>query len=192
MSAIARTGVAASVIALAVTGCGAAPSHTHRRMTARAPELASARANRPQPEGREVLGIPSVGRFYGRCAPGARRWILRFVDDAGADDFVHYTFGRRASRWIDVRPSATLSWQLRPGAARSREPADPLTNHPATIVPTTMPLDIVISQGTEPHIYRVEVHLALAAAIGDTAHCALVSSQLRAFTYFNGGAPAVA
>lgn len=123
--------------------------------------------------------------------PGARRWTLRFIDDTGINDFVYYRFGSGPRRKVNLRSSGTLTWRLRPGAFRSHEPADPLTNTSATTVSTTTPLSAVIIQGSEPHIFRLDVTLALASAIGDTSHCAPVASSLRALTYFNGGQPAI-
>ncbi|MGH2910341.1 MAG: hypothetical protein ACRDK8_13735 [Solirubrobacteraceae bacterium] len=138
-----------------------------------------------------MLAVPLVGRFEGRCVPGARRWTLRFIDDTGINDFVYYRFGSGPRRKVNLRSSGTLTWRLRPGAFRSHEPADPLTNTSATTVSTTTPLSAVIIQGSEPHIFRLDVTLALASAIGDTSHCAPVASSLRALTYFNGGQPAI-
>jgi hypothetical protein len=116
---------------------------------------------------------------------------LQFVDDTGVDDLVTSAVQGNPPRREDVRPGGRLSWNLSPGAFRSREPPDPLSRNPATTVLTTLPLTIVISQGSEPHIFRIDGRLALAAAIGGTTGCALVSSQVRALTYFGGVSPGV-
>jgi hypothetical protein len=157
----------AGLVAFALTACGGA-------------------ASRVSPLPAEILGVPVVGSFYGRCADGASRWTLTFVADRSANDLVDYRLGTGRVHRANVVPGGKLAWSLTPGAFRSREPADPISGHPSTSVLTTTPLNAVISQGTEPHIFRVDVHLALAAAIDGTADCAPVSTQLRALTYFNG------
>jgi hypothetical protein len=134
-----------------------------------------------------VLAVPALGRFYGRCAPGEHEWTLQFVADPAANDVVIYRVGSDHTRRVSVLPRGVLTWHLRPGAFRSRQPSDPVTRSPAVTVLTTMPLRLEISQGTEPHTFRVAAQIALAAAIGDTTNCALVSSRLTALTYFNGG-----
>ena len=132
--------------------------------------------------------MPAVGRFFGRCPQGARSWTLRFVAEPGTASDEVYELGPRVRR-VQVDPGAAITWHLRSGAFRSREPADPLSHALAATLLTTAPLQLVIEQGTEPHIYRVDIRLALAAAIGDTADCAPVNSQIRALTYFNGTVP---
>jgi hypothetical protein len=136
-----------------------------------------------------VLAVPALGRFYGRCALGEHQWTLEFVADRVADDLVTYRLGSAHQRRVDVRPQGSVTWHLRPAVFESRQPADPVTRSPATTIRTTTPLNVVITQGTEPHTFRLDAQIALAAAIGDTANCALVSSQLHAATYFNGGQP---
>ncbi len=138
--------------------------------------------------------MPLVGRFEGRCAPGARWWTLRFAADKAINDFVAYRLGRGPRRTVDLRPGQAVTWRLRPGAFRSHEPGfrqvpgDPITRSSAPVAYlTTTPLSIVIGQGSEPHIFRVDARLALAAAIGDRTDCALIDSRLRVLTYFNGG-----
>ena len=81
------------------------------------------------------------------------------------------------------RPSGRSRGRAPPG-----EPGDPISRSPAATIRTTTPLRIVISQGSEPHVYRVDAQLALAAAIGNTTDCALVASAVTTVTYFNGGA----
>jgi hypothetical protein len=137
-----------------------------------------------------------VGRFYGQCAPGARLWTLRFEPDKAINDFVSFRLGRGPRRTMNLRPGQALTWLLRPGTVRSHEPGfrqvpgDPSTRSSAPVAYlTTTPLSIAISQDSEPHIFRVDARLALAAAIGDAANCAPVATELRALTYFNGGPP---
>jgi hypothetical protein len=52
-----------------------------------------------------------------------------------------------------------------------------------------LPLRTTIIQGSEPHSFRIDMTLAVTAAIGDTANCALVSTHIQALTYYNGGQP---
>lgn len=52
-----------------------------------------------------------------------------------------------------------------------------------------MPLSILLSQGSEPYILRVDARIALAAATGDTTICTPIDAHLSEFTYFNGGRP---
>jgi hypothetical protein len=137
-----------------------------------------------------VLGVPAVGRLFGRCPQGAHSWTLSFVAEPGtASDEVYELGSRTRARRVQVDPGGAITWHLRSGAFRSREPADPLSHALAATLRTTAPLHLVIEQGTEPHIYRVDVRLALAAAIGDTAGCAPVNTQVQALTYFNGTVP---
>lgn len=178
-----RTAAWGSVLALVLGACGAQSAQVHH-----APQRPRLHTGTSDPRLAEVLSVPEVGRFFGRCAPGSPQWRLRFVNDAGADDLVISGSGK-TRRKADVRPGAALTWELTPGKFRSHEPSDPLTNNPAATVLTTAPLSLVIIQGTEPHIYRIDAEIALAAAIGDTVDCAPVSTTLRALTYFNGGQP---
>lgn len=134
-----------------------------------------------------MLSVPALGRFFGRCALSEHQWTLQFVATPVANDLVNYRIGSGRTQRANVPPGGVLTWHLTPGAFRSRQPSDPLTHSPAATVPTTMPLTLEISQGTEPHTFRVDAQIALAAAIGDTTNCALVSSRLTALTYFNGG-----
>jgi hypothetical protein len=166
------------VAALVLTGCGGG-SHPSKTTTP------APRAANPG----EILSVPPVGRFYGRCPLGAKQFTLTFIAAPNADDGVAYRLGSGPPRTVDVRPRARLTWHLTPRVFTSRQPTDPVTKSPGGPIPTTMPLKLTISQGTEPHIYRVDATIALASAIGDTADCALVASKLSAFTYYNGGAP---
>lgn len=82
-----------------------------------------------------------------------------------------------------------LVWRLAPGQFTSHEPADPATRFPAATLKTTTPVSLDIKQATEPHIYRVNIRFAVAAATGDTTHCALISTSLNATTYYPRGQP---
>jgi hypothetical protein len=181
--------VLALVLALASSGgSGSSSPHpsTSSRPTSSTPTSSSPQVTAP-PGLAEVLSVPAVGRFYGRCALSEHQWTLQFVADPVANDVVVYRIGGDHARRAQVPPRGVLTWHLKPGAFRSRQPSDPLTRSPAATVRTTMPLSLEISQGTEPHTFRVDAQIALAAAIGDTTNCALVSSRLTALTYFNGG-----
>jgi hypothetical protein len=181
--------------AAVVAGCGATAGHqtTDSRSTATTVG-GSATASSPD----ELLAVPSVGRIYGRCAPGARRWTITFTGST-ATDSVTYRIGSGRTRTLEVGegvPAAqggpALTLELVPGQFRSHEPADPSVRFMparATTLKTTKPVLLNITQGTEPHIYRVKIRLALAAAIGDTTDCALISSSLTATTYYPGGQP---
>jgi hypothetical protein len=172
--------------ALALAGCGGGIRAGKRSPAASATSTSSLALSSPPGE---VLSIPSVGRFYGRCPFGARSWTLRFVAGPIADDDVTYRLADGPARRVDVRPRGTLTWELSPRAFRSRQPPDPLTRSPGGVVRTTSPLRLTINQGTEPHILRVDATIALAPALGDTADCELVASRLSALTYYNGGSP---
>src|SRR5438270_12495235 len=115
----------------------------------------------------ELLSVPAVGRIYGRCNPGDRRWTIRFINDAPATDSVTYRVGTGRSRTVRVDPSRALAWRLVPSQYTSHEPPDPGSHFPATATKTTEPVTLHVSQGTEPHIYSVNIRLAVAAAIGD-------------------------
>ena len=137
----------------------------------------------------ELLSVPVVGRIYGRCKPGDPSWTIRFIADGSATDGVTYRIGTSRSHSVGVNPGKTLTWDLVPGRFTALEPADPVSHFPATAIKTTVPMTLSISQGTEPHVYRVNLTFAIAAAIGDTDNCALISSTLRATTYYPGGQP---
>lgn len=97
--------------------------------------------------------------------------------------------GRGHARHIGVQPGGSFTWRLAPGAFTSIQPGDPLSHFPGTRIRTTLPMTVTIVQGSEPHVFRVDARLALAAAIGDSTDCALVSSALTARTYYPGGQP---
>jgi hypothetical protein len=181
---------------LALAGCGGSShssSSSPSPTSATSPSSTSSTPTSSTPGGTappgqsEVLSVPSLGRFYGRCALTEHEWTLEFVADPVANDLVVYRIGSGPPHRAQVPPHGALTWHLRPGAFRSRQPPDPLTRRPASTVRTTLPLTLQISQGTEPHTFRVDAQIALAAAIGDTTNCALVSSRLTALTYFSGG-----
>jgi hypothetical protein len=192
-------GCCAGALALATAGCGGSHPAARRgpagkprpappaQTVTQPPPTGSGQARDRGPRLAEILAVPEVGRFTGRCAQGEKRWTLRFAPDpVTATDVIVYAFGSGPRHSTALNPGQALTWQLASGAARTREPADPLSHHGATTVSTTEPLHMTISQGTEPHAFRVDVTLALASAIGDTADCAPVASTLRAETYFNG------
>jgi hypothetical protein len=179
------------VCALALASCGGS-SHTTTKTTTTirtTTQTATRAAAAPSTTG-EFLSVPAVGRIYGTCKPGAPRWPIRFIVTAGANDFVTYRVGGGRPRTVNLDPGRTLTLQLVPGQYKSRQPPDPATHFPAQTIKTTAPVSLSINQGSEPHIYRVDLTFALAAAIGDTSNCALVSSTMRAFTYYPGGQPA--
>lgn len=186
-----RAGARAAIATVAAASLAACASTIQTSATSTSTGQPTRSSTPAPPPLAEVLAVPMVGRFDGRCAPGARWWKLRFVDDTGVDDLVYSALGHGRLRRVDVRPGDALTWRLAPGAYRSHEPADPLTNNPETTVVSTLPLRLTISQGSEPHFFRIDARIALAAAIGDTTNCALVATQLRALSYFNGGQPSI-
>lgn len=134
----------------------------------------------------EVLAVPSIGGFYGRCPRGARVWTLRFVaSTTSASDTITSKIGGGPLRRAQVNPGQAATFHLITNAARARQPADPMSGHPATTVTTTAPLDIHISQATEAQSLRLDVHLALTAIGGETGQCALAESRVNARAYFN-------
>lgn len=188
--------VCPATIGLALAGCGSSAV----RGTTVTTTNSAARSSVPAAASRlpEVWTVPLVGRFEGRCPPGAGRWMLRFVAGKAINDFISYRLGRGPRRTVNLRPAQALTWRLRPGTFRSHEPGfrqvpgDPTTRSSRRVAYlTTTPLRIVISQGSEPQIFRVDARLALAAAIDDTTSCALIDSRLRVLTYLNGGQPQV-
>jgi hypothetical protein len=184
--------LAAAILACGglVASCGGSSQHTSTTSKTTTTTETVTRSNAPATSTAELLSIPAVGRIYGTCKPGAPRWPIRFVVTAGANDFVTYRIGAGHARSVNLDPGRSLTLQLIPGQYRSRQPADPVIHSPAQTIRTTLPVTLSINQGTEPHIYRVNITFALAAAIGDTSNCALVSSTMRAFTYYPGGQPA--
>jgi hypothetical protein len=137
----------------------------------------------------ELLSVPAVGRIYGRCNPGDPRWTIKFVNDSPATNGIAYRVGTTRPRAVGIDPGHALTLKLAPGQFTSHEPADPASRFPAQTLKTTVPISLDIKQGSEPHIYRVKVRFAVAAAIGDTTDCALISSTMTATTYYPGGQP---
>lgn len=182
--------------ALLMAGCGGSSSRTTSTpTTTSAPTTASTATTTPRGSGGaapatgELLSIPAIGRIYGRCKPGDRAWTVRFVAGPTATDGVTYRIGTAHPRNVNLDPGKTLTWHLTPGQFTAREPGDPVSHSPATRIKTTTPVTLSIEQGTEIHIYRVNITFSVAAAIGGTTDCALVSSGLRATTYYPGGQP---
>lgn len=176
------------VAGLLLAGCGGSSrTGTHQQTTTTTrPASVSSPA--------ELLSVPAVGRIYGRCKPGDRRWTIEFAAAPNAaTDSVTYHIGSARPRTVNINPgNAPLTWRLVPGQFTSHEPADPVSSFSpltAAAIKTTQPISIDITQGTEPHIFRVKIRLAVAAAIGDTTNCALISSTVNATTYYPGGQP---
>jgi hypothetical protein len=179
-----KRGAVIAVVALAAAGCGTTTRTVS--ITTTAPPVTET-ATTALLRSDEVLAVPSVGRFYGRCPRRARVWALRFSVPAGsATDIVSYKIGAGPVRRVNVSPGRAVTFHLVARAARTPEPADRISQHPATTVATTPPLDVHISQGTEAQYSRVDVHLALATIGGETAACGLVGSRVEARTYSNG------
>jgi hypothetical protein len=177
-----RAAVAAA-IALVASGCGGSTKTV--TVTTRAPSVAtSSTTTTASPE---VLAVPAVGGFYGRCPRGAGAWILQFATPASsATDTITSKIGSGPLRRAQVTPGHATTFRLTPNAAHVRLPADPMSGHRPTTVATTEPLDIHISQATESQSLRLDIHLALAALGGETGQCALAASRVNARTYFNG------
>ncbi|MGI8413592.1 MAG: hypothetical protein ACR2LV_09020 [Solirubrobacteraceae bacterium] len=177
------------VAALLLVGCGgSSPTVVHQprataSSTGRSPFISSTA---------ELLSVPAVGRIYGRCKPGDRVWTIEFAAaPQTATDSVTYRIGSARPRAVETGPGReTLTWRLVPGRVTSDESADRVSGFPATTIKTTQPITIDIRQATEPHVFVVRARLAVAAAIGDTTNCALVSSRVNATTYYPGGQPA--
>ena len=107
-----------------------------------------------------------------------------------ATDLVTYRIGSARPRTINPGPrQQALTWRLIPGRFTSHEPAGPISRSLATTIKTSAPISLNISQGTEPHIYRVNIRFAVAAADDGTTDCALISTSLDATTYYTGGQP---
>ena len=169
-----------------LAGCGGSRTLTVTRVTT---ETVSKPSPVPKVRAGELLSVPAVGRIYARCDPSKGHWTMTFLNDALASDSVTYRIGTQPARRSVVNPGQAVAWTLLPGRYTSREPADKLSGFPAAAIRTTEPVSLDVSQGTEPHIYRVKMRLALAAAIGDTVNCALISSNMVAATYYPGGQP---
>ena len=172
------------LVALAAAGCGGGTKTVS--VTTTAPP-ATRTVTVPPSASDEVLTIPAVGRFYGRCPRGARVWTLRFVVPAdAATEFIRYRIGEGPPRDLKLDPGGAVTVHLVPDAVRITEPADSISRHPATAIATTLPLDAQITQGTEPQFLRAAIHLALAAIGGETGECVLVGSRITARDYPNG------
>jgi len=171
---------------LVLGGCGGpkSTSATQPKRTA-----ATTPGHTAGPKLGELLSVPAVGRIFERCIPGESRWKLKFINDTPVTDGVTYRVDRTRPRRLNVEPGQALAWNLVPGRYTSYEPADPVTHFPAATIKTTAPVSLEIDQGSEPHVYVVEIRFAVAAAIGDTADCALISSSMNATTYYPGGQP---
>jgi hypothetical protein len=173
----------AAAIAMAAGGCGGSTKTV--TVTTRAPSVATSSTTTPASP--EVLAVPTIGGFYGRCPRGAAVWTLQFVVPAtSASDTITSKIESGPLRRAQVNPGQAATFRLIPNAAHVRQPADPMSGHRATTVPTTEPLDIHISQATESQSLRLDVHLALTAIGGETGQCALAASRVNARTYFNG------
>lgn len=170
------------VAALVLAGCGgSSPKRTGRTKTT-TPKSSSVPSSRG-----ELLSVPAVGRIYGRCQPGDRRWTIKFVPAPNsATDSVSYRIGSARRHTLNT-VNDTLTWRLVPDQFKSHEPADPVSGFPAATLKTTAPVSLDIRQGSEPHILVVHIRFAVAAAIGDTNDCALISTSLNATTYYPGG-----
>ncbi len=171
--------------ALLLAGCGGS-SHKHtdqpKPTTTTPPPARSSLA--------ELLSVPAVGRIYGRCRPGDPRWTIEFAPSNVATDSVTYRIGSARPRTKNSGPGQqAFTWRLVPGQFTSHEPIDPTSRSLASTIRTTAPISLNISQGTEPHIYRVKIRFAVAATIDGTTDCALISTRLDATTYYPGGQP---
>ena len=141
----------------------------------------------------EVLSLSALGAFVGRCPRDAHSWTLRFVASPGAADTLRYRIGSGASRTTNVDPGKAVTFQLTPNATKSLEPPDRFVLPPGqgrgrsavTRLPTTPPLEAVVSQGTEPQTLVANVRLALTTIGGESGRCVLASSAVSANTYPN-------
>jgi hypothetical protein len=173
----------AAAIAVAAGGCGG--STTTVTVTTRAPSVTTSSTRTSASS--EILAVPAIGGFYGRCPRDAGVWTLQFVVPAtGASDAITSKLGSGPLRRARVNPGQAVAFRLIPNAAHARQPADPISGHRATTVATTEPLDIHISQATESQSLRLDIKLALTAIGGETGQCALAESRVYARTYFNG------
>jgi hypothetical protein len=177
--------ISAAVVALAaLAGCGGGG---HRRSPSSSPTAPTSSTAPPTPSSvpaaDEVLAVPSVGGFYGRCPAGIHEWTVRFINSSAATDTVSYRIGAGARHRAVVQPRGALNFGLRPGSARSHEPADRASGSAAASVPSTPPIELAITQSTEPQSLRVDVRLALASGAGESAQCVLVGSRVSAREY---------
>jgi hypothetical protein len=173
----------AAAIAVAAGGCGGSSKTV--TVTTHAPSVTT--SSTTMSPSNEVLAVPTIGGFYGRCPRGAGVWTLHFLVPAtSASDTITSKIGSGALRRAQVNPGQAVTFRLIPNAAHARQPTDPMSGHRATAVATTQPLDIHISQATESQSLRLDIYLALTAIGGETGHCALANSRVNARTYFNG------
>jgi hypothetical protein len=173
----------AAAIAVAAAGCGGSTRTVTVTTRARSATTTSTTTSASP----EVLAVPTIGGFYGRCPRGAGAWTLRFVTPAAsASDTITSKLGSGPLRRAQVNPGQAATFRLIPNAAHARQPADTMSGHRATTLATTEPLDIHISQATESQSLRLDIHLALTAIGGETGQCALADSRINARTYFNG------
>jgi hypothetical protein len=166
-------------------GCGSSSSTTAAKSGSTSPARTSPAHSRLI----EVLSVPEVGTVYARCDLADQRWPIAFVNDSQATDEVLERVGAGRARTAIVKPGHRLSLKLAPGRSSSQVPASSRAHTPAQTIRTTAPVVLSVDQGTEPHVYRVRIRLALATALGDSSDCALVSSAVHATTYYNGGPP---
>jgi hypothetical protein len=179
-----------AVAAISASACGGGHKQhvTQTRAAAPRPVIRST-----HPNAEEVLSLTGLGTFEGRCPRGARVWLLRFIDNQEATDTVSYRVGTGARRTVNVNPSRSITVQLVPGATTTHEPADRFVPPvgqgrgpaAATSVPSTVALDALIYQGTEPQTLRADIHLALTTIGGESGQCVLVGSTVSAYTYPN-------
>lgn len=180
-----RVAVSTATIALslATAGCGGATKTVTITVPGRSVTSSS---TKPTPASDEVLAVPTVGGFYGRCPRGAPVWTLRFVVPVdSATDAIISKLGGGPVKHASVNPGDSLTFHLVPNSVRTHEPPDRFPRLPATTVATTPPLVVEISQGTEPQFLRVDVHLALTTIGGESGQCALAGSSVAARTYLN-------
>ncbi|MGO9791678.1 MAG: hypothetical protein ACLP8S_19895 [Solirubrobacteraceae bacterium] len=173
----------AAVVALTTAGCGGSGTTGPIATPARS---ATSHATTPVSASDEVVGVPSVGGFYGLCPRGARVWTLRFLAPVElATDLITYELGADPARRVALNRGGAVTFRLVPNLARVVEPVDSLSGHQATTVATTPPLDIQISQGAEAQELRVDIHLALTTIGGESSRCALAGSWVKARVYTN-------
>jgi hypothetical protein len=177
------TFVAAVVMAIAIAACGGGNKHPVNPPATPPAKSASESSSRA---GDVVLSVSGIGSFHARCPRGASSWTLRFVADLATDTF-SYRVGTGPRRTVQINTGTPAVIKLVPDAARTREPPDrfvPFTAQTkAASVPTTLPLDALIYQATEPQTLVTDVHLALAAIGGENGQCVLVDSAVRAYAY---------
>jgi hypothetical protein len=180
-----KRAVIAAALAVSAASCGSSTKTV--TVTVTAPDRSATTSVTTPATAPAVLSIPTVGGFYGRCPRGAPAWTLRFVvPAASASEIITSTIGGGSAQRTQVDPGQAATFHLTPSAAHARQPADPMSGHRATTVATTQPLDVHISQATEPQSLRLDVHLALTTIGGESGQCALADSRVNARTYDNG------